>query len=97
MVVVPAIIKLKLSAEVLEGIKAVSGIKTFIILAVASFYLAIMPWRKRTDQLMSDCMLHKTYLENDRFIRTTIRNEPFGKFLSIIRLNAFNRTWKCLD
>ena len=93
-VVVPAIIKLELSAEVLKGIKAVSGIKTFIILTVASLYLAIMPRCKRANQLMSDSMLHETYLENGRFIRTAIRTEAFGKFLSIICLNAFNRIWK---
>ena len=96
MVVVPTIIKLELSAEVLEGIKAVSGIETFIILAVASFYLAIMPWCKGTDQLMSDSMLHEAHLKNGRFIRTTIRTESFGKLLSIVRLNAFNRTRKSL-
>ena len=53
-VVVPAIIKLELPAEVFERIKSMSGIKTFIILAVAAFHFSVMTWCKGSDQFMLD-------------------------------------------
>lgn len=46
---------------------------------------------------MSDSMLHEAYLKNGRLIRTAIRTELFGEFLSIVHLNPFNRIWKSLD
>ena len=30
------------------------GVKTFVILAMTAFYFPIMPWCKRSDQLMAD-------------------------------------------
>lgn len=67
-----------------------SGIETLIVLAVASFHFAIVPWSKWAYEFMPDAMFHESHLKDGWFIRTAIRTEAFGKFLSIICLNAFN-------
>ena len=73
------------------------GIETLIVLTMASFNFTIVSGSKGTDQLVFDTMLHETNLKNGGFIRTAIRTETFCEFLTIISLNALNKTWKCLD
>ena len=88
-VVVPAIIKLKLPAEVLERIKSMSCIKTFIILTMASFYLTIMPWGKGADHFMLYAILCQTYLKESGLV--PMGSEAVGKLGSVIGLNTFDR------
>lgn len=71
-------------------------IKTFIVLAVAAFYFAVVAWRERTDQFVPDPMFCQTYLEDGRFVRTTTRAETLCELLAIIRLDAFDRAWERL-
>lgn len=73
-----------------------SSIKALVIFTVASFNLTIVSGSKRFNQLVSDAMLHKANLKNGRLIRTTIRTETFGKFLSVISLDALNGYGKAL-
>ena len=91
-VVVPAIIKLELPAEVFERIKSMSGIKTFIIFAMASFYLTIMPRGKGADHFMLYAILCQTYLKESGLI--AIGSEAVGKLGSVIGLNTFDRHGK---
>ena len=44
----------KLLCKVIQRIKGVTGVKALLILAMAALDLAVMAWRIRTDQLMSD-------------------------------------------
>ena len=74
-----------------------SGIKPLIILTVASFYLAIMPWGKRAYQFVPYAMLPKASLKNGRLIRTAIGTEPLRKFLPIVGLYTLNRAWESPD
>lgn len=80
-----------------KGIKRVSGIKAFIIFAVASFNLAVMSGRKRSDQLMPDTVFHKAYLEECRFVRTTMGCKAFGEFQFIVCLDTLNRMRESLE
>lgn len=68
------------------------GIEPFVIFAVTSFYLSIMPGRERPDYFVPDSMLLQMELEHSRLI--PIGSEAVGKFSSIICLNAFNRAGK---
>lgn len=68
MIVVPTTIKLEMSVEVFKEIKAVNGIKTLIVLALASFYLAIMYWCVRANQFMLDTMLFQMYLKEGELV-----------------------------
>ena len=74
-----------------------SGIKPLIILTVASFHFAIMPWGKRAYQFVPYAMLSKASLKNGRLIRTAIGTEPLRKFLPIVGLYTLNREWKSPD
>ena len=74
-----------------------SGIKPLIILTVASFYLAIMPWGKRAYQFVPYAMLPKANLKNGRLIRTAIGTESLRKFLPIVGLYTLNRAWESPD
>lgn len=95
-VVIPAVIHLQLPAEILKGIEGVSSIETFIIFPVASFYFSIMPGGERTDQFVADSKLFQADLENSGLIRSSIRRKALGKFLSVVRLNTFDRAGKSL-
>lgn len=85
------VIYFKLFGEILNGIKGMSGIRPLIILTVASFHLAVMPWGKRAYQFVSYAMFLKTNLKNGRLVTTAIRTEPLRKFLPIGSLYTLNR------
>ena len=44
----------ELLGKVIQGIKAVAGVKTFLVLSVAAFHLSVVTGRVRTDKLMLD-------------------------------------------
>ena len=56
-VVIPVVIYLQLSAEVLKGIKGMGGIEAFVVLPVAALYLSVMPGCVRLYQLVADAMV----------------------------------------
>ena len=49
-----AVVNGQLFCKVVEGIKAVAGIKTFLVLSVAPLYFAVVPWRVRTNEFMAN-------------------------------------------
>lgn len=67
-----------------------SGIEALVVLAVASFHLAIVSGGKRSDQLVFYTMFPKLKLENGGFIRTAMGTETLGKFLTVVCLDTFN-------
>lgn len=71
------------------------GIKTFIVLPVASFHFAVMPGRIGTDQLMPDAVALQMDLEHGGLVLSG--GKAVGEFVSIIRLDAFNGTGKSFD
>ena len=74
-----------------------SSIKPFVVFPVASFHFSIVPWSKRTNQLVPYSVFSKTFLKKSRLIRAAIRAETFGEFLPVVRLDTFNRAWKSLN
>lgn len=73
------------------------SIKTLVILAMTALDLAIMARGVRANQLVSDAVFCKMYLKNRGLFGAAVRAETLGKFLSVIRLDAFNRIRKRLD
>lgn len=59
------------------------GVKPFIVLTVAAFYFAIVPWRKRTDELVANPVCQQMSLKHSRLI--PVCGETVGKFRTIIR------------
>ena len=53
----------ELLGEVIEGVETVIGVKAFLVLSMASFHLAVVTRRVRTDQLMR-------YLAEQQFSQT---------------------------
>ena len=65
------------------------GIKALIVLSVTTFDFTVMPWSKRSDQLVPDAMLHEPDLKQGGFV--PVRGETIGKLCTVIRLDTFNR------
>ena len=53
----------KLFGEVVQGIKAVAGIETFLVLAVAALHLAVVAGGVGTDELVADAQVGGCFLE----------------------------------
>ena len=53
-VVGATVVDSKLLCEIVQRVKAVAGVKAFLVLPVAAFYFAIMAGRVGTDELMPD-------------------------------------------
>lgn len=64
-------------------------IEPLIVLPVAAFHLAVMPWRIGTDYLVPDAVLLQTHLEKGGLI--PVGGEAVGKFGAVIRLDALNQ------
>ena len=56
-VVGAAVMDRKLFSKIVQGEKAVTGIKTLLIFSVAALYFSVMTWRVRTDQLVTNPQL----------------------------------------
>lgn len=67
-VVIPAVINLKLLRKVLKRIEGMSGIEALVILPVAPLYLAVMSWRIRPDQLVTDAVKSQMHLKQSRSV-----------------------------
>lgn len=64
------------------------GIKPFIILPVASFHLAIMPWCIGADKLVTDSMTFQMYLKQGWFV--PVGGETVGELRPIVRLDTLD-------
>ena len=72
------------------------SIEFLIIFAVTALYLSVVPWRVRTDQLMSDSQLHQgRFKKSPLFCGRGV--EAVGKFRTIVCLNALNGKGKLSD
>ena len=71
------------------------SIKALIIFSMASFNLSVMPWCEGTDKFVPDTVFFQMHLEKRRFI--TKGGKAIRKLRAIIRLNTFDRAWKCLN
>ncbi len=85
----------ELFLEVSKTIELVASIEFLVVLSVTAFYLAIMPWRVRPDQLMPNTELFQRFLKQSRFGVLAVC-QTVCKLKSIICLDALNRVWELL-
>ena len=88
-VVGTAVMEGKLSGEVVELIKAVEGIKPFLILPVAALHLTVVPWRIGTDELVMDAQFGGGDFKQCRQISLAV-GKTVGELKPVIRLDALN-------
>ena len=55
-VVRAAVVDGELLCEVVQGIKAVAGVKALLVLPVASFHLAVVTWGYRDGSVYAGCL-----------------------------------------
>ena len=79
----------ELLGEVIEGVETVIGVKAFLVLSMASFHLAVVTRRVRTDQLMTDTKLSNSFLKQGRDLSLTV-GETVGKLKAVVRLDALH-------
>ena len=79
----------KLLFEIKKRIKFMRSIEIFVIFAVRTFYLAIMAWSKRLNELVPDTESVQLTLKQVRH-RRLIGNESLGKFSAIVGLDTEN-------
>ena len=88
MVVIPIIVHLEPFGKVFKGIESMRGIESLIAFSVAAFYFAIVPGRKRLDQLVADTMAFQMYLEEGGLV--PVGGKTIGEFRSVVCLNVLN-------
>ena len=80
----------KLSLEIIKRIKGMGSVEVFVILTVRAFYLTVMAWSERTDQLMFNLKLLKRTLKECK-IAWYRAGEALGEFKAVVGLNTFDR------
>ena len=87
-VVGAAVVDGKLFCEVLQGIKAVAGIKAYLIFSVAAFYLAIVSGRIGPNQFVADAKFCSRCFKESRKIPFTV-GKTIGKLKAVVGLDTF--------
>lgn len=64
------------------------SVEPLVVLPVAAFHLAVMPWHIGADYFMPDAMLFQMYLEKGGLI--PVGGKTVGKFSAIVRLDALH-------
>ena len=88
-VVGAAVVERKLLGEVIQREEGVTGIKALLVLSMASFHLAVVARRVRTDELMTDTKLSSSFLKQGRDLSLTV-GETVGKLKAVVRLDALH-------
>ena len=79
----------ELPGEVIQGVKAVAGVKALLILAVAALDLAVVARGIGTDKFMPDSEAGSSCFEQGGKIPLAV-GEAIGKFKAVIRLDTFH-------
>ena len=79
----------KLPGEVIQGVEAVAGVETLLVLAVAALHFAIVAGRVGTDELVADTQLGGGGLKQRGQFRLAA-GETIGKFNAVICLDTFH-------
>ena len=83
----------KLFGKILKRKECMAGIEFFIILSVAVFYLAVMPWRKRFDLFMQDAELSQRFFKECNWLFLAVAHFVC-KLEAGVCLGALNGIWK---
>lgn len=84
-----AVVNRKLVCKIVERVETVAGVKTLLVLTVATFDLAVMPWGIRANQFVPDPQLSSGLLKKGWDIPFAVR-ETVGELKTIVGLDAFN-------
>ena len=79
----------ELLCKVIQRVKVVARIETFLILTVAALDFAIVPRRIRADQLVPDAQLGGCLFKQRRQITFAV-GKTVGKLKAVVRLDAFH-------
>ena len=79
----------ELLCKVIQGVKAVAGVKAFLIFPVAALHFAVVAWCVGTDEFMSDTKPGSGSLKQCGQIPLGIR-KTIGELKAIICLNTFH-------
>lgn len=79
----------ELICEIIPGVKAAGGIKTFLILRVATLHLAVMAGRIRTEELMAGTHLNGGCLKEVGHIPSAA-GKTVCEFKAVVHLDALH-------
>lgn len=79
----------KLFGKVTQGEESMGRIESFLVFPVAALYLAVVPGRVRTDQLMSDAQILGSCFEECGKVPFAV-GKPIGKLKSVVSLDTLN-------
>ena len=79
----------ELFRKVIQGVKAVAGVKTLLVLPVAALHLAVMTRRVGADELMADTQLGGGGLKQSGKIPLAV-GKTVGELKSIVSLDTFH-------
>lgn len=83
------VVNSELFCKVIQGLKAVAGVKPFLILPVAALHLVVMTWCVRTNELMPDTQLGNSGLKQDGQVMLAV-GKTVGELKSIVRLDTLH-------
>ena len=79
----------ELLCEVVQGVKAVAGVKAFLVLPVAALHFTVVTGRVGTDELVPDAEFGGSGFKQSRQIPLAV-GKAVGEFNAIVGLNAFH-------
>ena len=79
----------KLLCEVIQGIKAVAGVKAFLVLPVAALHFTVVAWRVGADELMPYTKLGGSGLKQSRQIPSAA-GKAVGELKAIVGLDTLH-------
>ena len=79
----------ELLCKIIQRIKAVAGVKAFLILAMAALHLTVMPRRIRANEFMPDVQLGGGLFKQSRQVALTV-GKAVGKLKAVIRLHTLH-------
>ena len=83
------VVNSKLFCKVIQGEKAVAGVKTLLVLPVAALHLAVMTRCVRTNELMSDTQLGSSGFKQGGQITHAV-GKTVGELKSIVSLDTLH-------
>ena len=88
-VVGAAVVDSELLCKVVQGVKAVAGVKAFLVLPVAALYLAVVARRIGADELVADTQLGSGGLKQGGQIPLAV-GKTVGELKAIVCLDTFH-------
>ena len=75
--------------KIKQGEKGATGVKAFLVLAVAALDLSVVPWCVRANELMTDARLSGSFLKKGLDV-SFADGKTAGKLKTVVGLNTFH-------